>query len=315
MVHVPKVSIGLPIYNAEQHLDACVRSLLDQTLTDFELILSDNASRDGTADLAARWADADDRIRFYQHPENKGAAFNFNFVADKSRAPLFKWVAHDDLYAPTYLEKCVEALDRDPKAAMAFARRRFLTPDGRLLPRIVGDAIGWHDPLPSYDGMTYGRLLRLWQKGGRAFPPLFFGVIRRPMLEHTARLGAFHPADIVFVPELRLQGHFIEIPEDLLFFRLHGDTPDRLERSTPKGMAAWYDPTRKVRFVIPTRYRLAIEHLRGIKRAPIPWWQKAGPLACYAGWAATAAFQPRGRGKATWIEDPSVPTEPLPWGI
>jgi glycosyltransferase involved in cell wall biosynthesis len=64
----PKVSIGLAVYNGEQYLDEAISSILSQTFEDFELVICDNASVDSTAEICARFAASDERIRYYRNP-------------------------------------------------------------------------------------------------------------------------------------------------------------------------------------------------------------------------------------------------------
>ena len=120
--HVPRLSIGLPVFNGEQFIRAAVESILAQSFSDFELIISDNASTDMTPAICREYAQRDSRIRFIQQSENRGGAWNFNHVFSLARGSYFKWAPCDDVIAPTYLERCIEALDRTPAAVLAQAR-------------------------------------------------------------------------------------------------------------------------------------------------------------------------------------------------
>jgi glycosyltransferase involved in cell wall biosynthesis len=73
----PRVSIGLPVYNGERYLESAIRCILTQTFTNFELILSDNASTDGTEAIFRAAAQQDSRIRLYRSDENRGLAWNW----------------------------------------------------------------------------------------------------------------------------------------------------------------------------------------------------------------------------------------------
>ena len=100
---VPKVSIGMPVYNGEAFIREALDSLLAQTFTDFELIISDNASTDGTEAICREYAAKDARIRYVRQAENRGALVNFEFVLDAARSDLFMWAAYDDLWAADFL--------------------------------------------------------------------------------------------------------------------------------------------------------------------------------------------------------------------
>src|SRR6185369_4346332 len=107
----PSVSIGLPVYNGVNYLRQALDSLLAQTFGDWELILSDNGSTDATESICREFAARDGRIRYLREPVNRGATWNFNRVFELSRAPLFRWAAHDDVCSPELLERCVAALE------------------------------------------------------------------------------------------------------------------------------------------------------------------------------------------------------------
>ena len=98
---VPRVTIGLPVYNGENYLAEAIDSILGQTFTDFELIISDNASTDRTEEICRRYAAEDDRIRYFRHDRNRGASPNYNFTVEKARGEYFKWAAHDDVLHAT----------------------------------------------------------------------------------------------------------------------------------------------------------------------------------------------------------------------
>jgi glycosyltransferase involved in cell wall biosynthesis len=119
MNEVPRLSIGLPVYNGEKFLAESIESLLGQTYEDFELIISDNASTDCTADVCRRYARQDPRIRYIRQRQNIGSAPNHNFVIEQARGELFKHASHDDLYARNLVELCVSALDEYPQVVLA----------------------------------------------------------------------------------------------------------------------------------------------------------------------------------------------------
>ena len=74
----PKVSIGVPVYNGQRYLEHALSGLVDQTFTDFELIICDNASTDNTAKICEGFAARDSRIQYHRNPKNIGANPNFN---------------------------------------------------------------------------------------------------------------------------------------------------------------------------------------------------------------------------------------------
>lgn len=109
------ISIGIPAFNAEVVLARALDSLLLQTLSDFEIIISDNCSTDRTADIGRDYAARDQRIRYIRQERNIGAFANFKAVLDQARAPYFMWSACDDVRSPDFLELNVRFLQDNPE--------------------------------------------------------------------------------------------------------------------------------------------------------------------------------------------------------
>src|SRR5450759_757223 len=91
----PTVSIGMPVYNGEKYISEALDALLAQTFTNFELLISDNASTDGTTAICRHYADRDSRIHYVRQSENRGGVANFKFVLDEARGEYFMWAACD----------------------------------------------------------------------------------------------------------------------------------------------------------------------------------------------------------------------------
>ena len=96
MNRIPKLAIGIPVYNGENYLGETLDLLLRQTYGDFEIIVSDNCSTDRTAELCLDYAAKDQRILYTKTERNIGGSPNFNRVFTLARSPYFTWKAHDD---------------------------------------------------------------------------------------------------------------------------------------------------------------------------------------------------------------------------
>ena len=86
----PTISVGLAVYNGENYLGEAIDSILNQTFTDFELIISDNASTDRTAEICQDYANRDPRIRYVCADRNRGAAWNQSRVMELAGGKYFK---------------------------------------------------------------------------------------------------------------------------------------------------------------------------------------------------------------------------------
>lgn len=137
----PKVSIGFPVYNGEASMRRALDSLLGQDFTDFELVISDNASTDQTRRIGEEYADRDARVRFDRSERNVGAVGNFKRVLDLARGEYFMWAARDDAWCPGFVAALVRELDAHPEAGVAMTAVDRVFEDGALHDRIrfVGD--------------------------------------------------------------------------------------------------------------------------------------------------------------------------------
>ena len=133
----PAVSVVVPAFQNRSTIAATLRSILTQTHTDFEVVVADHSSTDGTLQEARRTTD-DPRVRFVTTPAGGGAARNWDRVTDQARAGLLKLVCGDDLLYPTCLAEQVTALREHPSAALAAVRRDLIDTSGRVLVRDRG---------------------------------------------------------------------------------------------------------------------------------------------------------------------------------
>lgn len=239
MDRIPKVSIGLPVYNGAKLLPATVESILQQSFTDFELIITDNASTDSTEQVGRELMRRDSRVRYVRNETNIGAAHNFNRAFELSRGEYFKWAAHDDRLTPDYLEKCVQALDGDPAAVLAQAKTLYVDLQGNTKPSGEKDR-----KLDS--ALTRERFRAVVVETHNIDE--FYGVIRRDVLAQTSVHLPYFGSDKVLLAELAVRGHFKQIPERLFLRGVHPDMSFVVARSR-KTRQTWMDT--KAKFTVP----------------------------------------------------------------
>lgn len=100
----------MPVYNGAKYIRDALDSLLAQTVEDYELLISDNASTDETQAICEEYARRDPRIRYVRHGENMGAVANFRFVLENASADIFVWAAYDDTWAADFLSDAISFL-------------------------------------------------------------------------------------------------------------------------------------------------------------------------------------------------------------
>ena len=106
-----KLSIGLPVYNGELFIERAIESILAQTFTDFELIISDNASTDSTQEICQNFSKKDNRIRIFKQEKNIGVHRNFYFLLSQAKGEYFAWTAVDDYLDKDFMEKNLKVLE------------------------------------------------------------------------------------------------------------------------------------------------------------------------------------------------------------
>ena len=302
MKAIPRLTVGLPVYNGEKYLAESLEALLGQSYEDFELIISDNASTDGTADICRRYGEQDSRIRYVRQSRNIGCAPNHNFVVSEARGELFKWASDDDLYARDMLGSCVDALDRYPHVVLANSWTAMIDSSGAIT-----KALDY--PVATAAPRAPERFRSMMFDGW--FDDIG-GVIRTKVLRRMS-LHSYHLADRSLTTEIGLHGPFYQVPDWLYFRRDH---PERAERAyqTVRTWCANLDPRRADRLRHPAA-RLYAEYVWGyvaaIRRAPL---SPADRRECYrylAQWVAGRAMPVARRaalGRAPRSGEPTVTT-------
>jgi glycosyltransferase involved in cell wall biosynthesis len=253
----PRVSIGIPLYNAERYLRPCLDAVAAQTYRDFEAVIADNASTDATGEICREYAAADPRFRYMRNENNLGAARNFNLVFQQSHGEYFRWAAYDDIMAPRALEACVAALDRDPAVSLAYPKTVIIDEDGKEIEKYE-DSYEFADEDPARRFAAFLRIVDIRNCN------VLFGLMRREMLAKTMLLGNYHSADKVLLAQMVLNGKFVEVPEHLFYRRYHALGSVRVN-TTARAYAAWFDTRRAGQRAFP-RWRRFAELMKSIGR-------------------------------------------------
>ncbi|WP_341527606.1 glycosyltransferase family 2 protein [Nostoc sp. UHCC 0302] len=269
--NLPRVSIGLPVYNGEKFVKEAIDSLLAQSFENFELIISDNASTDKTEEICRTYAEQDKRIRYYRNEKNIGCAPNFNRVFELSSGEYFKWAAYDDLHAPDFLTKCVEVLDKDPSVILCHSHAYFIDEDGKFIQN-YNIKLKTDSPKPH---KRFHELLRIHVNYQ------CYGVIRASALRAVPPMGSYAQADATLLLRLGILGRFYEIPEYLFFARYHpqqsmsmfcpnylsviNNNPKELLNMLPDFYAysVWFDSANDKRILLP-HWRICWEYVVSI---------------------------------------------------
>ena len=265
----PLVSIGLPVFNGAQYLAEVLDSLLGQTYTNFELIISDNASTDETQEICQAYAAKDPRVCYYRNRENIGAVQNWYRTFDLSRGEYFTSAGHDDRYAPEFLSACVAVLDRNPDVVLCYTRTKIIDEDGNVV-RNFEVEIDTTSPKPH---------VRLYNVIGIDYLCIqLFGLVRASAFGKADVYVGYYGCDRNTLAELALMGQIYEIPDYLFFHRFHAKALGAARRSgrTLQELLAW-DPGTNWRLRFPTLHRFW-NYLAAISKTPLPPSER---LLCY----------------------------------
>jgi glycosyltransferase involved in cell wall biosynthesis len=221
----PLVSIGMPVYNGERFIRQALDLLLKQDYTNFELIISDNASTDLTQQICIEYLKKNSRIKYYRNQVNIGSARNFSKVFSLTRGEYFFWASCHDLWEPAFISRCVEFLERNPKVVLCYPLADWVDVNGDSLGLIGGNI----------DTRSLDRLSRchvvLW---GLQYAYPIYGVIRTNVLRQARILRRTIGADAILLFELSLLGEFAQVPEVLLHIRQmpdYGSWDNYIEKS------------------------------------------------------------------------------------
>jgi glycosyltransferase involved in cell wall biosynthesis len=263
---MPRVSIGLPVYNGERYLEKAIDSIRAQTFSDFELIISDNASIDRTQEICRDYQNKDGRISYYRFSENQGVARNFNRVFELSKCDYFKWATADDYSTPEQIEKCINVLDSEPDVVLCYPKTILIDENGKVIQE-------YNDNLDLRYFSPKERFFNFLDRVGLC--NVQYGLIRAGSLRQTSLLRNYPGSDVVMLGELTLYGQFFEIPEFMFFRRFHPQASSSINCNEDR--QAFYDPKTRGKLAL-NLWRDQFEYLLSILHAPLKTFEKVQML-------------------------------------
>lgn len=192
----PQVSIGMPVYNGERFIREALDSLLAQIFTDFELIISDNASTDGTEAICRDYVAKDARIRYVRQTENRGAAANFQFVLDEAVGEYFMWASADDIWSRGWCKVLVSKLERG--ADICFGESLMIHEDARVIEHLANRRKPWYMALNS----TLRQIMFYLYPGGLGKAMPMYSIFKRDILTkefYKTRFDTSYGPDTIFL--------------------------------------------------------------------------------------------------------------------
>ncbi len=194
----PLVSIGMPLYNEARFVEDSLNSILAQDYPHLEIIISDNASTDGTLDICQRLVDGRTDITLHEFESNQGATENGRHVLRLAKGKYFMWVSGHDLWASNLVSECVALLETTPSAIIAFGSSVWIDEDGHQLPNFFGytDTRGMN-PIARFFTVFWGNMNPI------------LGLIRKSALDQSHPMLSIVGSDLILLSKLVLKGDFV----------------------------------------------------------------------------------------------------------
>lgn len=237
----PKLSVGMPVYNGEKYIEKSIISILDQSFGDFELIISDNASNDGTEEICRSYIEKDKRIKYYRNKENIGAARNYNLLVKYSNTDFFRWQNSDDLITKDLHGACYESLIKNSDAVLCYGKTKVIDANGTFMSN-------YDDNLNLISDIPSERFIQFLENVGLS--NVIYGLMRKKAMLKTTLFGLYNAADVNFMGELCLYGKFIEIPKYMFYRRMH-EGASSWDRKNNEIQKAFWDPNIDDKFFLP----------------------------------------------------------------
>jgi glycosyltransferase involved in cell wall biosynthesis len=266
------VSIGVPVFNGEKFLEKALRSLVEQNHVDMEILILDNASSDRTSEICRDFAAQDSRVQYSRNARNVGAGPNFNQAFQRSKGHYFKWAAHDDWISPEYISSCVDALEREPDAVLAYGSTICVDDSGSPIEQIAEEM---NHPA---DSTAAGRLSAIIHSSIGCFE--IFGLIKSSALARTDLHRSYYGSDRALLAQLSLLGSFLKLDGPILYNRDHAERSIRLAKASER--LAWQDQNSRRGSHFP-HWQLTLHYASIIARSAPPT-QKATCFAHLVRW-------------------------------
>lgn len=273
-----RITVGMPTYNAETHIAESIESILGQSLTDLQLLISDNASEDGTESVCRDYASRDNRINYVRQSKNLGATENYNFVCRQANSEYFKWHSSNDFCTSETVEKCVGVLDDNPGVVLCY-------PPTKLFQQSYEDATDYDDKLLVDEDSPVARFFHVIDN--MALNNVMNGVVRTKSLQSTSLIREFFYADRNMVAELALIGKIVPAEGCNFYRRMDAESATHLK--SEKEVLAHFDPSWK-RPLSFTNWRIFSAYLSSLMRSRVgirtnvralsmlgrrAWWSKS----------------------------------------
>jgi len=262
----PFLTLGMTVYNSENHLRQTLDSLLAQDFSKFQLVISDDASDDGSPQICSEYQSKDARIRYIRNDKNVGFAGNLNRLISLASGKYFLYVSDHDLWHSSYISRCVKVLEESPQIVLCYSRTMLIASNGNEL-GLTAEIINTVN-LPASE--RYLQVLR-----NIHWCDMQMGVVRTEVIKGLRGFKQILGADHAVLAELALKGEAFQIDEALYFRRRNRgeqqdkDRDDRYKRIVGPSHSSLFGRSHTRLYC-----ELILEHLIILLRSPLTYREK-----------------------------------------
>ena len=168
-----ELTIGMPVFNDIEFIEESLNSIMNQSLKDFQLIISDDGSTDGSEAICRKLAANDTRVTYIRQPQNLGISKNMEFLLAQAKTEFFMWAADDDVWDENYASHLIALLQKDETAIAAFCSYDLIDENGKF---VENRSYDYSERTP------YRRLVQFIRKADDGFG---YGIFRTKRIERV----------------------------------------------------------------------------------------------------------------------------------
>lgn len=203
------ISIGMPVFNEVKFIDEALESILSQDYSNFEVLISDNLSDDGTYEKALQWSKRDERVKVIRPKKRLSAVDNFRFVFERTKGRFFMWVSGHDRWRKDFISKCYSIMREFDDIGICYGRTIYIDEKGKEVGKSEDllDTRAVESPLIRYHVVIWG--LKECN--------IIYGLMRREFLKRVDFLNSIGPDNLI-ISQMSLISKFFQV-DDFIFFR------------------------------------------------------------------------------------------------
>jgi glycosyltransferase involved in cell wall biosynthesis len=237
----PKISICLPIYNGTNYMRQALDSVLRQTLDDFELLIANDRSEDGTLEIIEEYAARDKRIKYWTNPQKLGLFENYNECMRRSSGQFIKLFAHDDIFEDNILRRMVAVMEEKPSVSLVSVAKAWIDGSGKKTEAVSQLS---QKTMKPYTEDTYvpGKeaICKTLQKNANWLGEPCAVMFRREHMGMGFDTNFRQIGDLEFSYRLLEKGDFYYIADELVLFRKHEESITQKNSRSLLALLDWF---------------------------------------------------------------------------